>query len=149
MTPLWTDDNHTADSAAFTVRPGEAALVVATGLLPQRVKTDAKEFDSPQLACLSRLIPIAETTIRTTVVSPCPQCASSQAYERIESSTVEVPVLIDGCRWQIDACNNIRILALPGTYRFHLNDETAVGEAQIYVEIYKLEQLAPNIKPEF
>lgn len=149
MTPLWPADNHTVDSDIFIVRPGEAALLVAAGLLAQRVRTSEKDFNEPQYACLSRIVSTAGVVVARTVTSPCPACSGSLEYASSPSALVEVPVMVDGCPWVISACNNFRILAIPGTYRLHLNDETAVGESQVYVDIYKLEQLAPNIKPEF
>lgn len=150
MTPLWIEDNPTVDSAPFVVKPGEAALVVATGLLAHRVRVSQEEFDEPQVACLSRLISSPVGVVKRVDVSPCPKCTGMFDFASTGGfPLVEVPVMVGGCRWTISACNNFRIIAIPGTYRFHLNDETAVGEAQIYVDIYKLEQLAPNIKPEF
>lgn len=149
MTPLWPEDNHTVDSEIFHVRPGEAALLVAAGLLAHRVRASQEEFDEPQSACLSRLVSSDGTVVKRTVTSPCPQCTGVLEYSSTAGSSIEVPVMVNGCRWTISACNNFRILAVPGAYRLHLNDETAIGKAQIYVDIFKLEQLAPNIKPEF
>lgn len=140
LIPLWQSTNHTANSLAFTLCANEVALFVAMGFESSRTKTTASEMRSPQKACLHRII-VEYNPEQPTALEPCNSCEFMYEYHPTKSTVYDEPVRVNGCVFSLSKCNNTMLLALPGTYYFHLNDTTAIGQVQIWVEIYKVDEL--------
>lgn len=136
MIPLWLPSNETQDSSVFKVCPGTVALLVATGFERFRTRTEAKEFESPQLACIHRLIFDYETVA---VGALEPRSACDYLYEITQTLThvTDEVVWNKRCMWSIGGCDNTKIIAVPGTYYLHLNDASAIGQAQVWIDVYK------------
>lgn len=147
LIPMWQDGNNTLDSLVFTLRPGEVALVVATGFAKHRTRTTDTEFDSPQIACLHRIILEPNLTSGVVALEPCSCCDFAYEFNpRAELVVVyDEPVYVNGRVFGLSKCDNTQVLALPGTYYFHLNDTTAIGNAQIWIDVFKPGTLPLNL----
>lgn len=144
LVPLWLPDNETQDSSVFKVLDGYTALLVATGFERFRVNTETKEFRSPQLACLHRLIFLVD---QVNVGALEPRTACDYLYEvtqNITNVTDEVMYRSD-CMLTLGGCDTVGVLPIPGTYYFHLNDATAIGTAQIWIELYRNDNLPQSL----
>lgn len=137
---MWQPTNDTPDSLAFTVRIGETALLVASGFKRLRTCTSATEMQSKQFACLHRLI-FEYSAERPVALEPCTCCDYMYEHSSFSSIIYDEPVMVNGKFLGLSKCDNTMLLALPGTYYFHLNDTTAIGTAQVWIEIYKTEEL--------
>lgn len=139
MIPLWQDGNNTTDSLVFTLKAGEVALLVATGFEAKRVKTSASELDGPQFACLRRLIFDCEPGV-IVALEPCSYCDFMfEQGSMTKSIACDQGVYVNGNALGLSKCNNTMLLTVPGSYYFHLNDDTAIGQAQIWIEKYNVE----------
>lgn len=142
--PLWDDVNDTLYSSAFYVGPGWSAVLFAAGLSEEKVRKSAAEFKGPQMACIERLVYECESP---EIVSACGVCGQN-SYE-VRPAVAELKALdsVETCSlpWTLEPCRNIGIIGIPGVYRVRLNDATAVGTAQVYVEFYKHEAIAPQV----
>lgn len=125
-------------SNPFRVNVGTVVLLTATGFKEKKRRTDAMQFDGPQVACVRRLLfgheckPVPEQVPCGWILDP------HKVHATIDSDDV----VISGCQpWQLTACNNIGIIALPGVYQLEFNDATMVGVTQVYAERYNLEAL--------
>ena len=47
---------------------------------------------------------------------------------------------MNGCTFEISKCNNTMLLNIPGSYRFVMNDATAIGNARIYLRVFTKEE---------
>lgn len=140
MTPLWLPTNDTQDSAVFQILPGAVALLVATGFERWRKPTSSREVKAAQKACLRRLfVDYSEEFVGA--LEPVGSCQFLYEITRTNTHITEVPVASHGCPWVISGCDNHKLLALPGAYYLRLNDETAVGTAQVWVEMFKISDL--------
>lgn len=129
-------------SNLFRISPGSAMLLTATGFKQRKKRTDAMQFDGPQVACVRRILfgheckPLPEQVPCGWILDP------RQIHATLDSDDV----VISGCTpWQLTACNNIGIIALPGVYQLEFNDSTMVGVAQVYAERYNLEELPSTL----
>lgn len=144
---LWQPDNATLDSAPFTLKPGEAAILTATGFAKKRTKTTAEEFDSSQVACLHRLIAlISPSGVVTDEPSSLCDALSANIYA---TTIVDTAVRVNGSTLGLSKCNNTLVFALPGTYYFHLNDTTAIGAAQVWLDIVQADKLPAELLKDF
>lgn len=140
MIPLWLPENETQDSSVFTLTPGKVALLFATGFERYKVRTDSAEARSPQSACLHRLIFECER-VPVGALAPCSVCDYLFNFTRTVCNYTDGPVWTGDCVWSLRACDNTKLIGLPGVYYLHLNDETAVGTAQVWIEMYRADQL--------
>lgn len=138
MIALWQPGNQTMDSAIFRVNPGQAVLLFATGFKPYKYRVSAQEARVPQEVCVNRML-FDSSDSRALVRCGCDYVFDTTGIQL--ETLVDTPVFFNGCGWTLSACNNLRILAVPGYYRLHLNDATAIGDAQVYAEAYSLESL--------
>lgn len=140
MIPLWLPDNNTLDSSVFRICPGQVALLVATGFKRYKVRTDPAAFQSPHLACFHRVIVDYETKL---VGSLEPRTTCDYLYEITQTLTHEIDTVLwsNGCLMSIGGCNNIKLFAIPGSYYLRLNDVTSLGEAQVWIDLYKADEL--------
>lgn len=139
MMPLWSPENDTPDSSIFKVRTGFTAILIATGFSRFRTNTDAKEFRSPHLACLHRLI-LSDGTIPVGALEPCSAC--DYIYDISPAIVVTDEVARhSGCLMSVGGCDTIGVLPIPGIYYLHLNDATSIGTAQVWIEMYQNDSL--------
>lgn len=150
MIPLWDEDNRSLISMAVEVKPGMAVLLFATGLEHYKVRQDSKTAKTTQRICVSRLLPEYHPVEAVTVKAPAMSMCDCGFVFRCDATmeiigVAEEFIASNGCVWQLTALNNFRILAIPGLYRLHLNDETAIGKAQVYAEQYNLQDLPQQV----
>lgn len=148
LVPIWQDDNDTPDSLVFSLQPGDVALLVATGFARKRTRTDAVEMDSPQFACLHRLI-FDDRKGHVTALEPTSYCDYLYDVIAIDRIIYDEPVYVHGCGVGLSKCSNTMLWALPGIYYFHLNDTTAIGKAQVWVDVYKADKLPIHMLGDF
>lgn len=143
-TPLWDDANNTLYSSHFFVKPGWSAVLFAVNLSEEKVRKSAAEFKGPQMACVEKLI--YDCKHPEPKSGCCGICSGTRAVEAPEAELQAVDY-VETCSlpWTLEPCRNIGIIGIPGVYRVRLNDATAVGTAQVYVEFYKHEAIAPQV----
>ena len=148
LVPLWQPDNDSPDSLVFSLQAGEVALFAATGFARKRTRTDPVEMDSPQFACLHRLI-FDDSKERVLALEPSSYC--DYLYEIAASDRIiyDEPVYVHGCICGLSKCSNTMLWAVPGIYYFHLNDTTSIGKAQVWVEIFKADKLPIHLLGDF
>lgn len=144
--PLWFPENETVDSSAFIVYPGKAVSLFAIGLERFKVKQDSQTATTQQAICVGRIVrdfvPPDKPRAVGPPVSACDCFIVDAPWNEVE--LVEELVTTPGeCPWQLTQCNNFRIIGIPGIYRLHLNDDTAIGKVQVYAEQYDLWMLPP------
>lgn len=146
-TPLWSPDNNTIHSSIFEVKAGKAVSLFAVGLSEDKAVASG-EFRGPQVICISKILYDFISTERTVKAPPVNLCDCGFVYGACDTavlSSVEAIVNTKGCPWQLTPCNNLAVITLPGFYCLHLNDNTAIGKAQVYAEQYDLQDLPENI----
>jgi hypothetical protein len=122
------------DSELFYITRGWFAVLYAFGFDPIPVEIDPDFPRTAQRACLNYVLTRAETVYEDL---PCGVFLEVGANTRVDI-IAETPVLTGGCAWHMSACDNMKILDLPGLYRFVLNDPAAAGSVQIYLRYYPL-----------
>lgn len=149
MIPLWQNGNETQDSPIFTIDVGKVAVLFATGFAAKRVRVSETELDGPQFACLRRVIFDCAPGV-VVALEPCSYC--DYLYEQgslTKSIICDEGVYVNGNALGLSKCNNLMVLGLPGSYYFHLNDTTAIGKAQIWVEMYNIADLPASLITQF
>lgn len=149
---LWQPENNTLHSAILEVKEGMAVALFAVGLEQFKVRQDSKEMQDAQRICVSRvLLDYSTTTSRSTgpAMNMCECGFVREVEESTEIELVEEVVTSNGCPWQLTQCDNFRILAMPGLYRLHLNDDTAIGKVQVYAEEYAIGDIPQQISSLF
>lgn len=140
--PLWSPHNKTLYSALFVVHEKNSVVLMATGLKPYKVRGDATEIVVPQTVCVHRILSGFTADGRGSL--PCGFIfdISSMQAEIIED------VILRTCShpWQLTGCRNIGIIGVPGVYRLSLNDSTAIGEAQVWIQRYGNNAFAPQVQ---
>lgn len=144
LNPLWLPENNTIHSSAFEVTAGSAVSLFAIGLEMFKVRENAKEAQTRQSICVSRVLRNYDAkTVRKVgpAMSMCDCGFIFDATWLTEIELIEEVVTSGGCPWSLTQCDNFRILTVPGVYRLHLNDDTAIGKAQVYAEQYAIENI--------
>lgn len=148
LIPMWQPTNDTPDSLVFTLRANEVALLVATGFARYRTRTTVTEMRSPQFACLHRLI--FEYNADTPVaLEPCTCCDFLYEHNPEWAIVFDEPVQLNGCVLGLSKCHNTMLLGVPGSYYFHLNDTTAIGRAQVWIDVFKSDELPLQLLGEY
>ena len=143
--PLWGPLNRTLYSSVFAVYPGQCCVLHAAHLEDWKVRQDAKEILVPQTICIRRLIhefnavPVARETCNWIF----------DVRDVMADEVDDHPVVTCNGPWQLTKCRNLGIIGVPGSYRLQMNDVTAVGEAQVYAEIFDLSSFAAQVKDLF
>lgn len=145
MRPLWQPANETQKSDVFCVCHGQVALLFATGLKSQKVRASSEQTAGPQLFCIKRLAFPNKEIARFLAAAPAGACDYVWDWRQISAETVEETVATHGCCWELTSCNNLAVVGVPGSYYAYLNDTTATGTAQLYIEYHKIEELDPRI----
>lgn len=143
MIPLWEPSNISMDSSIFRVAPGQAALLFAVKFEDKKYRESVEEVETAQMACVNRLLFAAAMPSDYKARKGC-DCVFDALNIRPAQSEDEL-VLVNGCGWSMSKCNNLRFIGTPGIYRLHLNDNTAVGTAQVYVDFFDAHNLPPHI----
>ena len=141
--PLWGELNDTMWSDVFHVPAGKCAVLFATGLSSEKARVSAEEVKGPQMICIERVGLAADVG---EPVAPCDgRCGP--AASRDMDARLQFADLVESCAtpWTLEPCRNIGIIGIPGAYRLRLNDATAIGTAQVYVEFYDSAAIAPQV----
>lgn len=144
IVPLFDAGNATTQSAVFKVEVGKAIALFAVGLERYKVRQDSRTMQDLQRICVNRILQEYNPESYTMVEVPGDLCDCR--FVLMPSwgkavTIVEETVTSDGCPWQLTSCNNFRIVVVPGLYRLHLNDDTAIGKVQVYAEEFDLANL--------
>lgn len=144
MKALWEVNNLTTLSSVFYVPVGQVALIMVSGLAAERVRKCAKQRVRPQAMCVRRII---------YGFDKMPQQPDLSCGRVFDMNEVKVTTLVDdfvrtcGCGgWTLTSCKNLGIIGIPGAYRLELNDSTAVGTAQAYVEFIGVHKVPMQVK---
>lgn len=148
LIPMWQSTNNTPDSLVFTLHTGEVALLEATGFSRKRTRTTQSEMESPQFACLHRLI-FEYDSGSSIALEPCTCCDYMYEIGSTNTKIYDEPVYLHGKPLGLSKCNNTMVWALPGSYYFHLNDTTGIGQAQVWIDVFKSEELPLGLLGDF
>lgn len=144
-TELWSPTNKSLFSSVFTVPQFKVCLLFGANFKLEKYRVDSSEFASPQAACVRRVL--------HGFTAPEPSRESCGWVFDIDSvradKIVDEVVTTCGAPWQLTLCRNIGIIGLPGSYRLELNDATAIGELQIYAELYEANSFPSQLKDLF
>lgn len=147
MYPLWSETNTSLYSSVFTVPAGKVAILFATGLLPEKVKVCATDFKTKQTVCVRRLLYNFEPQEYAEYMVDGLPCGAIFDISTVkEVNIVDEIVRTCGLPWQMTMCRNVALLGVPGTYRLQLNDATAIGEAQVYIELIDGDKIPVQIE---
>lgn len=133
--PLWSEINRTMYSSIFNVPPGKVCVLFASKLKREKYRVDNSEFASPQTVCVRRLVHNFDQ-VKFTRRSDCGCCDWIFDVDAYSADMVADEVVDTGCCWSLTREKNLGIIAVPGTYRLEINDSTAIGEAQVYADLY-------------
>ncbi|MDR1314791.1 MAG: hypothetical protein LBQ12_14160 [Deltaproteobacteria bacterium] len=117
-------------SAPFCLTQGWMAEFIAVNFADHPVRPDLGKPTVYQAACLRKIL-YKNFEMPDTDGAPCgplPDVAGRKA-----EILTEIPVIAGGCPWSISACDNYRLLDLPGVYRLVLNDPDAAGTVSVYM----------------
>ena len=147
MNKLWQPTNKTLYSNAFTVNAGYCAVLFATGLLEDKVRQSAAEFACPQTICVRRLV----YDFTKSQLKPCSSCCDYIFDLKGSAAKNAGDELVSTCGspWALDPERNLAIIGIPGLYRLQLNDATAIGVAQVYVDWYPLDTIPQQVAGTF
>lgn len=147
IVPLWTPENTTLHSSVFEVHAGKAVSLFATGLEQWKVREDSAMPQTPQMICVSKLLRQYKDEAAKQIGPAMTVCDCGFVFEAtwpVEIQLIE-EVVRTRCAWSLTRCNNFAILAVPGLYRLHLNDDTAIGKAQVYAEQMDIQDIPPQL----
>lgn len=134
MIPLWETDSTSDCSSVFTIKPGEVGILLATGFEKYRFRTEeGGEPYARQGACVHRYF-ADNSSLASSGINPNAFCDYLFDPNTIALDNVWVPIYKCGKSWFIHACDNLKIIGLPGMYQLCLNDSTAIGTAQVWFE---------------
>lgn len=142
---LWEPTNKSNTSSVFTVPVGKVCVLYAVGLEQDKVRQTADEFLAPQALCVRKIIaehlPVEDIDACHWVVDMTRFFATHTIVDSFVQS--------NGCSWSLDACSNMRIIGVPGTYCLELNDTTAIGKVQVYAELYDINHIPMQVRDLF
>lgn len=138
--PLFDELSVEEQGGVFVVLPREIAILRAFGFQDFVDRVDSSTARTEQSACLEMLL-FKET--------PLPRkesgCGGIIDFNKYRGKLMAAEqVRIDGCSVGISKCNNLILWNIPGSYRFIMNDKTAVGEARIYLQIISKDEFPWN-----
>lgn len=135
-TALFSPESKSVESPAFYVSAGTIVQLQAFNFMNFASRADKSERQVPQVACLEQILFKQGVRLDLPVSDPT---SGPQLFDLRQYSTevlAKNQVIIHGCPLSIGACNNQIFLNMPGAYRFVLNDQNAVGIAQLYMRVY-------------
>jgi hypothetical protein len=126
-------DNMSTDltTRMFSVHPGQTVMLTAFGFASNQQAYDKSKPRDAQRA-------IVEKVAFAGGIFP-----DGSACEGDDGLLAEIPYTyaedVTQCGlWNLNACQNLVFLSVPGTYRLRLNDEAALGT--LYVEMVKYDR---------
>lgn len=137
-------DDVNVRSKAITVPEGSVCILQATGLGDMQ----GGGFNAPQLACIRRiLLDIKTKTSKSKNVNSCDTTfdADIHAVDTQITQLGDTFVTVNGETWSLCDCNNLGIIAIPGTYVVEFNDPACVGTAQVFAEVIKKDLLPAGL----
>lgn len=139
--PLWGPGNLSMVSSLFVVHPGKCVLLTGANFAAYKSQDDSsKSFRVAQMACVERLLfDYAPSILKNARSCDCDWLFDITKVGASEANAAAVAS--GGCHWTLSACDNMRIVGLPGSYRLRLNDPTATGVVQVYAELYDASQI--------
>ncbi|RQH06634.1 hypothetical protein [Paraburkholderia dinghuensis] len=111
-------------SPIFFVRPGTGVMLSAFGLMEsQQAVIEKVRYED----------------------SIMPQGGACEDLEPPMAVVMQAEDVTQGGVWQLNACQNLAVLTVPGSYRLNLNDEAALG--LVYIEAIGLDGQAAALIP--
>lgn len=129
--PIFDESSVEIYSGPFVINPGEVAIIRAFDFADYADRVDTTTARVSQSACLEMLL-FKENPLP---LSPGCQGAFLNWNDFVGLPLAVEKVRVGGCAVSISKCHNLLLFNVPGTYRFTMNDDTAVGEARIYIQI--------------
>lgn len=138
-TTLFSEKSSSAESPCFYVAPGFVVQAMAFGFMDKASRADKSELQVPQAACLQQVL-FAED-VKWDVPEPADGCSCApKIYNRTTKIIAVEDVYINGCCCTLSACNNHMLINIPGSYRFMLNDLTALGVVRVFLRMYSRDE---------
>lgn len=133
--PIFTEKSQSVQSPFFYVSPGTIVQAQAFGFVTFASRMDNTERRVPQVACLEQVL--FKEGVRLDGTTDDCHCTKIYDLSRFTTEVLECEeVMLNGCGVNLSACKNQILINLPGAYRFVLNDQTAIGNARIYLRTY-------------
>jgi hypothetical protein len=135
--PVFDGDSADAVSGVFWISEGWVAELMAFDFRDTRVSPEPGRPSVTQAACVRRVLlkgfepPEPENL-------PCGVIPDISGYRA--EILADGPLVTDGCAWGLSACDNYRLLDIPGGYRLALNDPGAVGQVRVYMVAHPLRE---------
>lgn len=142
MTPLWSPKNLTQKSCVFHLRPGEVGMLVASGMEKYKFRVE-NEPQTRQTICVWRVLADYDT------VQPAGITAGSFCDPVFDMAAVQSDVIYVPTCWKLTCGANTGIIGLPGSYQLELNDATAIGAVQVWLDILPMEKIPPQVASAF
>lgn len=134
--PLFTELSTSVDSPFFTIVPGEIAMLQAFGFAEYKSRASKAELLVPQVACLEMLL-FEEGVLPPHQFGDCTLYSLNDFYTKVLARET---LQRNGCSYELSSCNNIMLLNIPGSYCLTMNDETALGQARVYLRVFTHEE---------
>lgn len=141
--PLFDENSLSLQGDFFHVFPGEVAQIQAFGFADWKSREDSSTRQVPQVACLEMIL-FKEVVIPDNTDGDCTHIYS---LDRFKSAVLAIEtVRRNGCTFSVSKCDNMLLLNLPGSYRFVMNDLSALGTARIYFRVFNKDSFPWNSK---
>lgn len=142
LTPLFKPENASLFSNVFTVPEGKCCVLHAVGLKREKIRTDASEIKVAQQVCVRRMVHSYRPDDDDCECS----CGCSFDMDDVSAKNIaDQPVVTCSGPWALSACDNLRIIGVPGTYRLELNDSTAIESVQVFADMYDNHAFASQV----
>lgn len=141
--PLFTEKSTDMASQFFHVSPGNIVQAQAFGFCKYKYRVDDTELQVPQVACLQQALFEEKVFLNAEQDRTDQKCHCPQVYslKQLGSAVLALEqVYLNGCALAISACCNNILINIPGTYRFVMNDETALGNARVFLRTFTREE---------
>lgn len=130
------------ESRVFAVFPGRAVVLSGFGFSKkQNVVAEGKPIQSQKAIIMKLSFDGSVFPEGCTCEGELPDLSGIVRYQYVEDVT--------SCGlWHLSACQNLRILSVPGTYRLRLNDPGAIGNVTVILNEYLNSELGyqpPNM----
>lgn len=128
--PIFDEQSVELQSGVFVIFPGEIAILRAFGFQDYADRVDTNTTRTEQSGCLEMLL------FKETPLPKSRGCHDTFNFIEFAGAPLAAEkVRVGGCAVSISKCNNLMLWNIPGTYRFSMNDSTALGDARIYLQI--------------
>lgn len=126
--PIFDEHSTSVSSKPIYIAQGDIGIFQAFGFADYREPATDDEAEVPQLACINMLL------LKEVDLPNFDYCCSSEIdLSKLAGVVmVEETLISDDCKFSLSACNNYMMINIPGSYRFVLNDDAAIGVVKIY-----------------